>query len=154
MKDVLSLIRSLRPSALGLFLLVATIAVRADAQQFDVAGHMQHSSLEGGCWILIAFDGKQYELRGTEDILEQVHKEGVELNLTVEPIKNAVSTCMVGEIVRVVKIRDVRKGPYDAPITPTTVNGVIKRTKSGTWYVQKKDEIKYKFHPPPLKKYQ
>jgi hypothetical protein len=154
MKDALSLIRSLRPSAIGLVLVASIFAGRASAQPFDLTGHMQHTNLEGGCWILIDYDGKQYEVLGDEELLAAIHKEGVVADLTVEPVKNGASTCMVGEIVRIVKVRNVRMQPFDAPITPTNVSGVVKRSKKGIWYVEQKNGIKYEFQAAPAKKYQ
>lgn len=145
MKDVLRRILFLRPSTVLVLLFVAT---SAKAQPFDVSGHMQHTTLEGGCWSLMSYEGKPYELVGDSASLIAVHKNGAIVDLTVEPVKNAASICMIGEIVRIVQVKDVRMQPYDAPITPTKVNGTVRRTKSGTWYVEQKNGIRYELQEP------
>jgi hypothetical protein len=146
--------RLLSPFLRPLFFCIAAVSLSSatlQAQPFDVTGRMMFHSIEGGCWYLSAYDGKQYELWGSKETLETLHKDGSIVDLTVEPVKSAASTCMIGEIVRVLEIKDVRMQPYDPPITPTNIDGIIHRTQKGTWYVRLKNGTRYEFKEPPPK---
>src|SRR5579871_3764657 len=82
------------------------------AQEFSLSGMMVHSDLEGGCWYLQDSEGKHYELFGDSGTIENLHRPALVVDLTVERMKNGASTCMVGELVHVIRIQSIRQQPY------------------------------------------
>jgi hypothetical protein len=114
---------------------------------------MVHTDLEGGCWYLEANDGKHYELFGDSATLTALHRTNAVVDITVEHVKSGASTCMVGEIVRVISVQGARQRPYDPPITPTVIEGTVHRTKAGTWYLKLKEGTRFEFQSPPATKF-
>ena len=110
-------------------------ALPAFAQEMTLAGIMHKSNLEGGCWYLQAAD-KRYELTGDTAMLRELRIEGQHIVVDAEPVKNAASVCMIGEIVRVVRRIDSVRYPYDPPVMTLTLDGTVHRLKSGTWYLK------------------
>src|SRR5438094_889497 len=98
------------------------------AQGFTIEGFMQHTTLEGGCWYLQSNEGKNYELVGDQDKLSQFRNVGPVVKLTVEPVKNGASVCMIGQIVRVLEIQDLHRPIIDLPTTRMKLSGTVQRT--------------------------
>lgn len=126
-------------------------AVRA--QSFSVSGVMQHSTIEGGCWYLSGNDGKQYELIGDSATIGPLLFQGIFVDMTVEPVKGGASVCMIGEIVRVIRVETVHRQPVDLPINFMILDGTVHRTKTGVWYLRMADGTQYEFQVPPAKKH-
>ncbi len=123
------------------------------AQSFPVSGVMQHSTLEGGCWYLSGNDGKQYELIGDSATIGPLLFQGIFVDMTVEPVKGGASVCMIGEIVRVIRVETVHRQPVDLPINFMILDGTVHRTKTGVWYLRMADGTQYEFQVPPAKKH-
>jgi hypothetical protein len=125
----------------------------AHAQTFSVQGTMKHTNVETGCWYLAGDDGKSYEPVGDTTLIAGLHNEGQHVSLLVEPAKGMASTCMIGQLVRVVDRLDLRRSPVDPPIMTMEVKGTVHRTKRKTWYVQTASGTRYEFREPFASKY-
>jgi hypothetical protein len=133
------------------FLIVSS--VRASAQEITVSGTMHRSSLEGGCWYLQGDGGKRFELVGDTGVVHPLRVEGQHVVVRAEMAKGEASTCMIGEIVRVLQRIDTVRYAIDLPVNPVTVDGIIHRTKSGVWFVKTTRGREYEFQKPPAKQY-
>jgi hypothetical protein len=94
----------------GAFLIVTAMmlsSLPADADRSTVAedflleGTMHYLDVQGGCWVLQDDQGTRYQLIGNTQSLE---KEGLRLVVKVRPGTGLVSKCMVGKLVRLVKV--------------------------------------------------
>jgi hypothetical protein len=118
--------------------------------QTTLAGTMRHTTIEGGCWYLEGDDGKHYELIGDNNVIAPLHQDGKYVAVEVEPAKGAASICMVGDIMHVIRQAEIRRGPYDPPYGDILVDGIMKRTRDGAWYIErKKHHVRYEFQDAP-----
>lgn len=69
---------------------------------YTLKGTMNFIHVETGCWQLIADDGKDYELMGTDVTLLQ--KEHLQAEIIVRNAVNMNSTCMNGTLVELLHI--------------------------------------------------
>jgi hypothetical protein len=76
---------------------------------FTIDGVMHRTNLEGGCWVFRAADGQSYELIG--DAAKDLLREGLRAEVVVRPRRDVMSICMVGRIVEVVEVKEIRSGP-------------------------------------------
>jgi hypothetical protein len=67
---------------------------------------MHHTNLEGGCWVFTTADGQSYELIG--DAAKGLLREGLRAEIVVKLRSDLKSVCMVGKIVEVVEIKEIR----------------------------------------------
>jgi hypothetical protein len=76
------------------------------AGSFTIDGVMHHTNVEGGCWVFRASNGQSYELIGkaAKDML----REGLRAEVVVRPRRDVMSICMVGRIVEVVEVKEIR----------------------------------------------
>ena len=130
--------KRLRPvlTATLVFAALVIIAPTASAQMlFTLEGTMVHTSIEGGCWYLDA-SGKHYEIIGDAALLAQIEIEGKYVKLLVQSAKGTMSTCMVGEPVKLESIVDTQLHAFDPMVLDQWITGTMHRTRSGTWYVR------------------
>ncbi|HET6400865.1 MAG TPA: hypothetical protein VFH95_05635 [Candidatus Kapabacteria bacterium] len=151
-------------TALFFFFFLASLALPeltfpALAQSMTITGTMHRSSLEGGCWYLQSdvdrgrASGKQFELTGDTGIVYPLRVEGMHVVIEASPVKDAASTCMIGEIVRVTRRLDTVRYPTDLAIMAIEIDGTVHRTKSGVWYVKTSHGREYEFEKLPPKEY-
>jgi hypothetical protein len=76
---------------------------------FTIDGVMHHTNVEGGCWVFKGSAGQSYELIG--DAAKDLLHEGLRAEIVVKPRSDLKSICMVGKIVEVLEIKEVRSGP-------------------------------------------
>jgi hypothetical protein len=76
------------------------------AGSFTINGVMHHTNLEGGCWVFKTADGKNYELTG--EAAKDLLREGQRAEIVVRPRRDLKSICLVGKIVEVVEIKEIR----------------------------------------------
>lgn len=120
--------------------------------EFTVMGIMQHSDLEGGCWYLQAKQMK-YELTASPEILRICHVEGRSLTLRVRQAKMMASICMIGHMVEVTEVLDTLFHPHNPPFIHKKVRGIVRKNKSGCWYVVGNDKLRYELQAPIPKKF-
>jgi hypothetical protein len=121
-------------------------------EEFTIAGIMQHSDLEGGCWYLQAKDQK-YELTASPEILQTCHVVGRPLTLRVRQAKMMASICMIGHMVEVIVVIDSVLHPHNPAVTDKVVKGIVHKTKAGCWYVLATDKLRYELQMPVPKKF-
>lgn len=155
--------------SLCFFASLPSLSLPARAQSITISGTMHRSTLEGGCWYLQSdinrsndregsmdrgsSGGKRYELVGDTGIVYPLRIEGQHIVINAEPVKNAASVCMMGEIVRVLQRIDTVRYPIDLPIMAILLDGTVHRTKSGVWYVKTSHGREYEFQQPPARPY-
>jgi hypothetical protein len=71
-----------------------------------IDGVMHHTNLEAGCWVFKASNGQSYELIG--DAAKDLLCEGLRAEIVVKPRRDLMSICMVGKIVEVVEVKEIR----------------------------------------------
>lgn len=71
-----------------------------------VEGMVRFIGVEGGCWQLQADNGKTYELVG--ELAGTLRTDGVHVRLEVRKKKALASFCMVGELIEVLKILEIK----------------------------------------------
>ena len=99
---------------LFLILLAAGISTEVLAKPFIVTGRMNYlAELEGGCWYLDAENGERYQLLGTQEQLDQVRVNGRQVRLEVEAEPRMASVCMLGQMVRIIRVMDEVGYPVD-----------------------------------------
>ncbi|MGA9364191.1 MAG: hypothetical protein WBW16_07465 [Bacteroidota bacterium] len=75
------------------------------AGSFTIDGVMNHTNVEGGCWVFRTADGQNYELTG--EAAKELLREGLRAEIVVRPRSNLKSVCMVGKIVEVLEIKEI-----------------------------------------------
>jgi hypothetical protein len=136
-----------------LITLFLSFSIPTIAQEMTISGTMHHTTLEGGCWYLQGDAGKRFELIGDTGIVHALNVEGKHVAVRAIPAKGAASTCMMGEIVRVLERLDSVRYPTDPVISPMLIDGSIHRTASGKWYVKTSTGKRFEFLNPPSKNY-
>ncbi|MEI8134289.1 MAG: hypothetical protein WCH46_04305 [bacterium] len=121
-------------------------------KEFTINGRMHHSDLEGGCWYLEAKNMK-YELVGSPEFMQTCRVEGRMLSLSVTREPRMASTCMIGQIVRVVAIFDTIMHPVDPSYKKETIKGTVHRNKQGCWYVLSAHHKRYELQAPIPKRF-
>jgi hypothetical protein len=140
--------------SLATLLIVSTqvVASQAAAQEPElIHGVMRFSSLEGGCWYLETEGGKRFELLADSSIIGSLHIPDRMLSVLVTPAKHAATTCMIGEIVNVVRIVDSVRHPVDMLVMNLQVTGTVHCNKAGQWYVRTAKGVKYLLTKPEKK---
>lgn len=69
---------------------------------FGIQATVQLAQVGGGCWTLVASDGVRYEPINLPQDLQQ---DGVRVHVWMDAVDDLVSTCMVGRIVEITRIR-------------------------------------------------
>jgi len=69
---------------------------------YFVRGTLHFVNVEGGCWQLMSDEDEAYEL--SEIDLSPIEFDGVRVEAQVKDILDAVSFCMVGKIVKVLRL--------------------------------------------------
>ena len=81
--------------------LALVMGCRLPDDQFRTNGTVQFVNVEGGCWRVLAADGKSYE---PVNLSTAFRVDGLRVSMILTPAKNAGSYCMVGELVEVVSM--------------------------------------------------
>ena len=136
-----------------LIALLLFFSLPALGQEITISGTMHHSSIEGGCWYLQADGGKRFELVGDTQIVYPLRVEGEHVAIDAVVMKHAASTCMMGEIVRVIRRIDTVRYPIDLPIMAMRIDGTMHLTTEGIWYVKTSHGQMYEFQKPPANRY-
>ncbi|HEY3876523.1 MAG TPA: hypothetical protein VGM92_13690 [Candidatus Kapabacteria bacterium] len=132
-----------------LFSILSFCSQMSSAQPVRLSGIMHQTTLEGGCWYMLANCSKKYELVGDSDIVNPLHIEEQFVTLSVEPAHNAASICMIGEIVHVLQRIDSVRHPVDLPIMQKAFAGTVHRNKAGIWYLLTAKGERYEFRKTP-----
>jgi hypothetical protein len=123
--------------ALAAILISVAFGSAAEAKPFEIFGQMQYADgLEGGCWYLESEDGERYQLVATPDEMKLLQVKGRRVRLRVEDADQMASTCMMGRIVRVMKIMDGASYPVDMAWTYLTLKGRVYKSKGGCYYLK------------------
>lgn len=133
-----------------LLLVFGLTAVHAEGyaqSEFNIVGVMQHTDLEGGCWYLQDYSGKKYEVLGSQDQLQTLHVEGRQVSIMAQKNLKTSSTCMLGQVVKVISILDTVPHPRDPALFTLKVTGTIKKNKAGCYYLQTTKGKKYQVDP-------
>lgn len=69
-----------------------------------ITGTIHHINLEGGFWGIIGDDGTKYN---PVNLPPEYQKEGLRVKLTAEKIEKGVSIQMWGQMLRILKIKEI-----------------------------------------------
>jgi hypothetical protein len=103
---------TLRLSLLPLILLASTGVDRCEFSTapgtgaLRISGTIHFLEIEGGCWQLVAADGRRFELRPAE-LPDAARRDGARVTLVGTPRSDIASVCQVGtvfEVERVVRV--------------------------------------------------
>lgn len=132
---------------LFLILLAAGFSTEVLAKPFIVTGRMNYlAELEGGCWYLDAENGERYQLLGTQEQLDQVRVNGRQVRLEVEAEPRMASVCMLGQMVRIIRVMDEVGYPVDKAYVTVKTSGRVYKTMAGCWYLKTSKGKKYDLH--------
>jgi inhibitor of cysteine peptidase len=70
-------------------------------ETFAIEGNVKFSQVEGGCWFVETEDETRYE---PIDMPEEIREDGLFVRLIVRPRDDAVSICMIGRLVEIVRV--------------------------------------------------
>jgi hypothetical protein len=92
-----------------LFLLsfLASCDFSSDDKTFAIEGTVKFSAVELGCWFVLATDDTRYE---PINLPEELKQDGLFVKLIVRPRDDAVSICMVGRLVEIVRVVETGQG--------------------------------------------
>jgi hypothetical protein len=71
-----------------------------------LVGTIQKVAVEGGCYQLVASDGKNYELTG-----KFPKRNGIKVRVRGEVVRDTATICQVGQLIRVKSFKVIRKSP-------------------------------------------
>jgi hypothetical protein len=127
-----------------LLIVIVGLSSEALAKPFILTGRMNYiAELEGGCWYLDAENGERYQLVGTQEQLDQVRVIGRNVKLEVDPEPKMGSICMIGQMVRIIRVIDQVGYPVDKAYVTVKTSGRIYKTKAGCWYLKTSKGKKY-----------
>jgi hypothetical protein len=96
--------RAFRLPAVATIILLSLLAscdFSDDDKTFAIVGTVKFSQVEGGCWFVLATDDTRYE---PLNMPEELREDGLDVKLIVRPRDDAVSICMVGRLVEIVRV--------------------------------------------------
>ena len=71
-----------------------------------ITGTIHHINLEGGFWGIIGDDGTKYN---PVNLPPEYQKEGLRVEITAEKIEKGVSIQMWGQMIRILKIKQISR---------------------------------------------
>jgi len=102
--------RAFRLPAVATIILLSLLAscdFSSDDNTLAIEGTVKFSLVEGGCWFVLAIDDTRYE---PLDMPEELKEDSLFVKLIVLPRDDAVSICMVGRLVEIVRIVEPGQG--------------------------------------------
>lgn len=103
----MSMIRMGQALWVGVWLMtggLSPVATGAEPTRMELTGTMHLIQIQGGCWVLESDQGKRYELVGDQASLLPLRREGLRVSVEVEADPNLVGRCMVGQMVRLIRV--------------------------------------------------
>jgi hypothetical protein len=90
-----------------LLCLLSSCDLTSDDETFAIEGNVRFSAVEGGCWFVLTTNDTRYE---PLDLPEDLKEDGLFVKLIVRPRDDAVSICMVGRLVEIVRVVETGQG--------------------------------------------
>jgi len=96
--------RAFRLPAVATIILLSLLSscdIFDDSETFAIEGNVRFSPVEGGCWFVLTTNDTRYE---PLNLPEELKEDGLYVKLIVRPRDDAVSICMVGRLVEIVRV--------------------------------------------------
>lgn len=100
-----------------------SMEIQTQEQVTVLKGTMQWLNIQGGCWVLENDKGLRYELVGKESLLQPLRKEGLRVTVAVQEDPELVGKCMVGRMVRVIRVIQVQK--KEGNLVPSKLSSMV-----------------------------
>lgn len=82
---------------------------KENAGSWILEGRVRYLHLQGGCWAVEDDRGQRFELVGEEHRLSRIRVDGMKVRLLVQSEPGRMSYCMVGPMVRVIRVLETGK---------------------------------------------
>ena len=81
--------------------------VTRDPDAYIIEGTMYFRSIEGGCWQFVDGNNQGYQIVGEN--VEEINIDGLYAKLIVRDYPNQTSVCMIGKIVELIEIIEIKQ---------------------------------------------